>query len=103
MSKRKTSLLAATAYAVFFLPLLSKPRKDSFARFHARQGFVLLVVALALQGMLSLWVWGGVPGWALLRGLIRAFLLVEATIGVLNAMRGEEKPLPAIGKYAPEI
>lgn len=103
MAKRKNSPLAASAYLVFFLPMLLQKRKDDFLEFHVRQGAWLLVVALALQGFLSLWAFWGFPLAFVLGGLIRGFLIAMVAIGIITAMRGEEKPLPGIGKFAPKF
>ncbi|MDX1608024.1 MAG: hypothetical protein R3251_02345 [Candidatus Spechtbacterales bacterium] len=103
MAKRKNASMAALAYIIFFLPGIMVDRKDEFVRFHMRQGAWLLVVALALQGLLSLWVFWGMPLGGMLRGLIRVFLIIQVAIGGMTALRSEQKELPLIGKYAPKF
>ncbi|MEX0877547.1 MAG: hypothetical protein WDZ40_01630 [Candidatus Spechtbacterales bacterium] len=103
MAKRKNSPIAATSYLVFFLPLFMRKRKDDFLNFHVRQGAWLFVVALALRGFFSLWALWNLPLVSALGVLIGAFLVAMAAIGMITAMRGEEKPLPFIGKFAPKF
>jgi len=96
------------------IPFLTK--KDSpFAQFHAKQGMTLLVVWVgyvilnALLGLIKVtrteYVWG-VPvevktrPWfiTLLTTVLSLGIGVLAIIGIINAVKGEKKELPLIGK-----
>jgi len=70
-------------------------KDDPFVKFHAKQGFVLLVIEVAL------WIIGAVL-WILwpIIWLINIFVLVCVIIGILNAVKGVEKNLPLVGRYA---
>ena len=63
------------AILAYFGPLVLVPilaaRESRFARYHANQGLVLLIVGIVF--------------------------LVLAVIGIINASKGEMKPLPGIG------
>lgn len=89
----KNKAMAGLAYLIFFLPLLAAP-DSKFARFHANQGLILLI--LAVGGNLVL---GIIPiiGWILLFpfGIL---VLVLAIIGLMNGFGGKVKELPLIGK-----
>lgn len=89
----KNKTMAGLAYIIFFLPLLAAP-DSKFARFHANQGLILLI--LAIGGNLIL---GLIPiiGWLLLFpfGIL---ILVLAIIGLINGFGGKVKELPLIGK-----
>ena len=89
--------IAALAYIIFFLPLLTN-RDSKFAMYHANQGLLVLLtsvvlnvafsvlsIALIFSGLFFLF-W--VPG---------AVTVVLAILGILNAPNGEMKPLPVIG------
>ena len=63
------------AILAYFGPLVLVPilaaRESRFAQYHANQGLVLLIVGIVF--------------------------LVLAVIGIINASKGEMKPLPVIG------
>ncbi len=93
----KNKLLAVIGYVVpilFFVPLLAEGRNSPFARFHANQQLVLLIVAIAVN------IAGStipVIGWFLIWPVGVVLVIVLAIVGVVNASRGEMKRLPIIG------
>jgi len=85
--------VAILAYIIFFIPLLAA--KDSkFAMYHANQGLVLFLGAVALN-----LVGGMIPfiGWFLILPIGNLLILVLAIMGIMHAAKGEMKPLPIIG------
>lgn len=89
----KNKVVAAIAYAVFFLPLLVD--KDSaFGKFHANQGLLLLIVSLLGNAILTISIIG-----VLLLPILNIIILVLFVIGVVNAINGQAKQLPVIGNY----
>lgn len=89
----KNKVMALLAYIIFLIPLLAA--KDSrFAMYHANQGLVLFLFAVAVN------VIGGIVpfvGWLLILPLGNLFVFVLAILGIINAAKGEAKPLPLIG------
>lgn len=84
----KNRTVASLAYFVFFLPLLVCPTSP-FARYHANQGLILLIVAVAgslLGAFLPFIQWAIAP-------VVFAF----AVLGFVNANNGKLQPLPIIG------
>ncbi|MCX6806582.1 MAG: hypothetical protein NT135_00445 [Candidatus Berkelbacteria bacterium] len=84
--------MAAIAYIwiLFLIPMLTK--KDSpFAMYHAKQGLALFVLSL-ISGFVF---WIPFVGWA-----IGIFVFVLFIMGLINALQGQMKPLPLIGKVA---
>ena len=85
-------VMGILAYIFFLIPLLAA--KDSkFAMYHANQGLILFLC------MVGLYVVGAVLpfiGWLLLP-LGNLVALVFMIIGIINAAKGEMKPLPVIG------
>lgn len=79
------------------VPLLTV-KDDEFVQFHAKQGLVLLIAAIAIS------VVGVIPllGWliAFVGGLT---CLVLAVMGIINVLNGEKKPLPLIGQFSDKI
>ena len=106
--KQKHTLIAACAYILFFLPLFTSARKDQFVQYHTKQGIGLFIFAAALRGVLA--ALGGppyVPFGSTLSSLLlqpaHLVLIIFIVIGLMNAFRGEMKPLPVIGKYAEKL
>lgn len=89
----KNKTMAGLAYIIFFLPLLAAP-ESKFARFHANQGLLLLILGIAGNTILAM-----IPiiGWLL---LIPFGILVLALgiMGLINGFGGKTKRLPLIGK-----
>ena len=88
----KNKVMGILAYILFLIPLLAA--KDSkFAMYHANQGLVLLISSVAVQVVARFVPFLG----TLLANLcsLAAFALI--VIGIINASKGEMKPLPLIG------
>ena len=89
-------LLAAISYVwILCIVTILCAKDDAFARYHANQGLVLLIanIAAAIVGILGfIPVIGGIISW-----IISIALLVLMILGIINAAKGEMKPLPFIG------
>lgn len=80
------------AYILFFLPMLAAPQ-SKFAMYHANQGLVLFLTAMAVNLVGSI-----IPiGWFVIIPLGNLAIIVLAVLGIINAYNGEAKPLPLIG------
>lgn len=89
----KNKVMGILAYIIFFIPLLAA--KDSkFAMFHANQGLVLFLAALAVNIIGSI-----IPvlGWFFILTLGNLLIFGFAILGIINAAKGEMKSLPLIG------
>jgi uncharacterized membrane protein len=108
-------LMAILAYIIFFIPLLTGDHKKSpFVRYHANQGIVLFISAIAwgiVYGILSTilaallfnpYAWGtglGVYGIVMLiLGLLWIVPSALCILGIVHAATGKMKPLPVIGR-----
>jgi len=98
-SATKNTTMAAIAYIVFFVPLLTDSKDDPFVKFHVKQGLLLLILGIAVSILNS--ILDRIPfiGWliAIVLGIGMFALFV---IGIMNALNGKTEPLPVIGKYA---
>lgn len=103
--KQDKRIWAAVAYILFFVPLLiESARKDVFVKYHVRQGLGLFIafflVRLATIMLLAmLFFFAGFLS-LVLTPIINIFLLVILVVGIVNASRGEKRPLPVIGVWA---
>ena len=84
-----------------------KMKKNGFAKFHAKQGLVLLILCVALSiigSILTRLLFFGGMGMIVIMGLIITIinicLLVLWIIGIINSATGKYKPLPVIGNIA---
>ncbi len=107
MTSKKNTGMAVVAYLVFFLPLLTEAKKDPFVKYHVKQGLGLLITFFALR-FLTLFLIA--PLFYMLGFLFmfvlwatNLFLVALLILGMMNAAKGEEKPLPLIGKWADKL
>lgn len=88
--------LAVIGYIVpvlFFIPLMTEAKKNSFAMFHANQHLVLLIswFAISVVGIIPL------LGWLIV--FVGGILLVAlSVVGIINAAGSKMKALPIIGE-----
>jgi uncharacterized membrane protein len=81
----------------FLVPLIM--RNNEFSLYHSKQCLILALLAIAVGVLGSILVPVFCLGLVLwLAGSIS--LLVLDIIGLVNAVKGEQKPLPIIGAYA---
>jgi len=86
--------MAGLAYIIFFLPLLVCPQ-SKYARFHANQALLLLIVAVVgniILGIIPIIGWLLIPLYALA-------IFILAIMGLINGFSGKAKRLPVFGKY----
>ena len=101
---QKAAMMASLAYLVFFIPLLAGKKGDEFVMYHVKQAIGLVIVSLALQGILAILGWWGFYQLVyLLVWLLRAFWIGLMILGIMNAQKGEKKPLPWIGGYVERL
>jgi uncharacterized membrane protein len=93
--KRIIAILGYIIPILFFLPLVTDLKNDPFARFHANQQILCLLV---------FWVGGIIIGRLGLFALLLSPLwsiagLVFMILGIINVVHNEMKPLPIFGEY----
>lgn len=95
IEQNKVFAILAYLSILVLVPILGA-KESKFARFHANQGLVLFIAAIAIGiviGILQLIpVLGIIVGW-----IISIALLVLCIIGIVNACNGKAKELPLIG------
>jgi uncharacterized membrane protein len=78
-------------------------KESKFARFHANQGLVLLICAVIWQivAYILMFILAkiGLGFLSIIISLLSVVFLVLIIIGIINAVKGEMKRLPIIGKY----
>lgn len=103
--ENKVVFILAYLGILFFLPLVSFPNSKT-GRFHANQGLLLLITSIAGQIALSIvssiilaisWRLWGIT--SLLYFAWSIAMLALMIMGMINANKGEEKPLPFIGQF----
>lgn len=89
----QNKVMAILAYILFFIPMIAAP-KSRFAMFHANQGLLLLLLAIAnmIVGLIP------IVGW-IVNIFLGIAIFVLWIIGIINAASGRAKDLPVIGQY----
>lgn len=93
-TKGKNIGMAVVAYLLFFVPLLTDSKNDPFVKYHVKQGLVLFITSFIVMIIARM----PVIGWFF--WLFNIAILVWFILGIINAIRGKEKPLPLIGQFA---
>lgn len=90
----KNKTMAGLSYLLFFLPLIVCP-DSKYAKFHANQGLILLIIAIVgniILGIIPIIGWMLIPVFGLV-------ILALGIMGLINGFGGKAKQLPIIGKY----
>ena len=83
---------------LLIIPLLVY-RDSAYAKFHVKQGLVLLIAEIIWSVAAQFFGWIPFAGQIILAaGWL--LLTVLTIIGIVNAASGKEEPLPVIGKFA---
>lgn len=96
----KNKALAIVGYIIpilFFVPLVSDAKNSPYAKFHANQQLNLLlfwVIGYAASAILMVVLIG-----FLLYFLVMIGGIIFMIMGIINAAKGEMKPLPMIGGF----
>lgn len=88
-------IMAILAYIglLFLVPLIAA-RESAFARFHTNQGIILFLFGVIGSVLYIIPFVGWIAG-----GIINIISFVLFIIGLINAVKGDAKELPLIGKY----
>lgn len=98
-SKGKNTGMAILAYIIFFIPLLTDAKKDPFVKYHIKQGlliFILWIIVYILGYVIPWQFW-------MIERLLDLAIFILMIIGIIAASKGEEKPLPIIGKLGEQF
>ena len=89
-----------------------KMKKSSFAKFHAKQGLVLIIAEILYRLVLGIifsilfvpLMFGGmIFGLVGVYRILQIIPLIFLIIGIINAANDKEKELPIIGKFANKL
>jgi len=95
-NQQKNTGMAVIAYIVFFIPLLTESKNDPFVKYHVKQGLTLFIAGVIVWLIMIV-----IPILGLLIApILNIILLVLLVLGIINAAKGLEKPLPLIGQFA---
>lgn len=94
----KNKGMAVVAYFLFFVPLLTDAKDSPYAKFHIKQGLMLLLYFIA-SWFVSFFLMFILIGF-LIAPILYLFGLVMLIIGIINSVNGQAKQLPLIGQFA---
>lgn len=89
MSKKVTSVLAYIGIIFWLIAFLAGDKEG--AKFHLNQGLVLAIANLVLS------ILSAIPVVGIVACVASVVLFVFAIMGIVSAVKDEEKPLPLIG------
>jgi len=94
--------MAAVAYFLFFVPLLTDAKDDPFVKYHVKQGLLLLILGIIVSIFNS--IIGRIPfiGW-IVSFVLGVGMFVLWLLGLMNALNGKQEPVPVVGQYAEEF
>jgi uncharacterized membrane protein len=99
MDKKTLSIISyitIIGWVVAFILYGNKPEKSSLEKFHLKQslglGIIGIVYSIATQIVAAI-----VPSIAMILSLGSLVILVLWILGIINASKEEEKPLPVVG------
>jgi len=93
--KEKNTGMAIVAYIIFFIPFLTEAKNDPFVKFHIKQGLALFISEIIVGIISYILPW---QFWMVSR-LLNLGLFALMIFGIVNASKGDRKPLPVIGKF----
>lgn len=103
---QQNKVLAVFSYLALLVLIPIFAAKDSkFARFHANQGLVLLIVEIALSVVMQILTWIILAiSWRLyfiisILWLLWIPLWILSILGIVNVLNGRAKQLPVIGHF----
>jgi len=91
--KKNNTGIAAVAYLLFFVPLLTDVKDDAFVKFHVKQGFVLFLSAIITSTI-------SISPLHFIGVLLQFGLVILVIVGIVNALHGKKEQLPFIGQFA---
>lgn len=77
-------------------------RQNTFAKFHAKQALVLLIVSVIFSVVASILIWIPILGWLVII-VVQLALLAFWIFGLYHAITGVEKEIPVIGSFAEKL
>jgi uncharacterized membrane protein len=91
------AVLAYLLIGIIWYFVDEKMKKNSFVKYHVKQGLVLLILSIAVSIVGSV-----IPfiGWFIILPLGNIAVLVLVVLGIINSVNGKEKELPVIGQFA---
>lgn len=92
-----TKILAIVGYIfpiLFFLPLITDAKTNTYSRFHANQQLLLLIWYVITNVIVIIPILGWIAS-----PIMWIIGVILAIMGIINAAGGTMKALPVIGKY----
>ncbi len=94
------ALLAYLLIGIIWYFADEKMKKNNFAKFHVKQGIILLIVSIIIGVVGSI-----LPfiGWFIILPLGQLLILIWVILGIVYSLSGQEKELFLIGQFAKNL
>ena len=93
------ALLSYLLVGIIWYFVDEKMKKNSFVKFHVKQGLVLIIFSIIVSIVGSIFWFIPFLGWVIM-DILNLAILVLAIVGIVNSLNGEKKELPVIGGFA---
>lgn len=100
--KEEGKLVAILAYllvGIIWYFADEKMKKNTFAKFHTKQGIILIISWIIVSVIWNILPWG--LYWV--ASILEVVLAIFAILGIINAINGQEKEMPIIGQFAKSL
>jgi uncharacterized membrane protein len=103
-NEKLCALLSYLLIGIIWYFIDEKMKKSNFAKFHVKQGLVLIIAAIIYDIIIRI-IFGPLMmlSLGLIWPIIQLLMIVPwifVIIGIINALNGKEKELPLIGKFS---
>lgn len=99
VEKGNKTLMGVLAYiGILVLIPLFMEKKDSFVKFHIKQGLVLLIIEIALYIVYRMFFWSFFT--FTIMPLLNLAIIILAILGIINVVQKKERALPFVGQFA---
>ena len=94
------AFLAYLLSIIGFLIVIIAKKDDGYAMYHAKQSLILFIIYMVGW---TIFIFIPFIGWFVLLPIWWILFLVLTIIGIVNAFKGKEKPLPVIGAWGEKL
>lgn len=95
--KKNKAMAVLSYFGILVLIPIFSAKESPFARYHANQGLVLCIINIAITILSIILSAAGIPFVGTLLNVVSLVVWVFEILGIIQAAKGEAKPLPVIG------
>ena len=98
-NEKVCALLSYLLVGIIWYFVDEKMKKSSFAKYHVKQGLILLFFELIFSALASV----PIIGWFIIWPIGYIASIIFLILGIINSLNGKEAELPIIGQFAAKL